>query len=161
MPLSACTAHGAVIPLVWAAPVTTTPEEDQCNYDFYLEILDYELANGFLEAQIACESYLDKLQRLQFGPPTQWEIFNTVCKTACRTYYDRWQRVVSESNCDCTKFTYSSCPPSVTDLLCSVVGFCYDWQTYFYNYCEDLACGRQANNEDSWRHCKLTHVYTQ
>jgi hypothetical protein len=141
--------------------VTSTVDTTPCFTAFFNVSYDYEVARGIQRAQADCTSYLDQLQRQQFGPPTQWEIFNMMCKTACRSYYDRWFRLVSQTGCDCTKVVTPRCFPSVTDLLCKVVGFCYDFDTYFPAYCASDACGRLADNEDSWRRCSTKHPYTQ
>lgn len=143
-----------------ATPSTTIPEEQRCNYAFYQEMLAFEVSSGLAKSKADCVSYLDHLKRLQFGPPSQWEIFNMMCKTACRSYYDRWFRIISQTDCDCTLFNPPSCPASPTDLLCLVTQFCYPWDAYYSNYCAPDACGRQANNEDSWRHCK-EHPFKQ
>ncbi len=146
--------------------------QDHQNF-FLLEMIPHETSYGLKTIQAACIRELDKLQRLQFGPPTQWEIFNMMCKRSCRSYHDRWLRLHTQTLCDCTQIPTpdvwstltvlpvgSACLPSVTDLLCYTIGFCYDFDAYYPLYCDDSACGRQATNEDSWRHC-TTHIFEQ
>jgi hypothetical protein len=147
----------------------------QDHMDFFLnEAIPHETANGLRRIQADCIRQLDQLQRLQFGPPTQWEIFNMVCKRGCRSYHDRWLRLKSQTLCDCTTVATpaswgsitvypvnTACLPSVIDLLCKTIGFCYDMDAYWFPYCDDYACGRQSNNEASWRRCKLTHPFEQ
>ncbi len=100
-----------------------------------------------------CRLSLDSTKRQPFGPPSQWELFNAVCKTACRSYTDRVERIRTATDCDCALFNPPSCPMTTTDLLCKVVQFCYESGPYQRTYCDDHACGRQATNEDTWRNC--------
>ncbi len=129
------------------------PEETRCNYAFYQEVLAFEVQQGLYETQLACKNQLDALKRQPFGPPSQWELFNGVCKRACRSYTDRIQRLAVSTDCECSKFNPPACPKTAIDLLCKIVEFCYVSTVYQNTFCADIACGRQATNEDSWRQC--------
>ena len=135
------------------------PEEHTCNFEFYMEVYNYEVANGLFQAHQNCVASIDDTQRQPFGPPSEFEIFKAVCKTQCRGYTDRIMRIESATDCDCSKFSLAgspACPKTATDILCKVIGICHDSVQYQLTYCGDTVCGRQVDNtlgEDSWRKC--------
>jgi hypothetical protein len=146
-------AAAAVLLLVRCASAALVAEEEVCNYDTYREVYDYEIDEGLYEREEACTAAVDNLRKQQFGPPTQWEIFNAVCKGDCRSYADRISRLAAATDCRCERIvdTKYQCPNYPTDVLCELVGYCYDWAAYDKAYCQPDSCGRYAKSEDEWR----------
>jgi hypothetical protein len=135
------------------ASAALVPEESVCNYDTYREVYDYEIDEGLYQREEACSAAIDNLRKQQFGPPTQWEIFNAVCKGDCRSYADRIARLAASTDCRCERIvdTKYQCPNYPTDVLCNLVGYCYDWAAYDKSYCQPDSCARYAKSEDDWR----------
>jgi len=129
------------------------PEEQRCNYDAYVQAVDFEIGEGLAVREVQCKDSIDNLRKLQFGPPTEWEMFNAICKGECRSYSDRLLRIRSASNCDCARIqdaTYQ-CFYTATDYLCQLLQICHDFDEYISSYCLADSCGRFASSEDEWR----------
>lgn len=124
-----------------------------CAYNTYIRSYEYEYSEGLSLAASECLNSVQGLTKLQFGPPTEWEIFNVLCKGDCRAYNDRVQRVLTASDCRCRRVLNAryQCPTTPTDMLCSEVQFCYDYDTYMRDYCLESSCGRWQTNENDWR----------
>ena len=110
------------------------------------------MEEGLADRALACQDSIKALTRLQFGPPTAWEIFTTLCKGDCRSYSDRIARIRSTS-CDCRKVTNPQyqCPTFPTAYLCEELQICLNYDAYRLDYCDTASCGRFATNEDAWR----------
>ncbi len=132
-----------------------------CDLSTYLLSFDHELENGLLEAEARCDESMRELASRRFGPPSQFEIFEAVCKTACHDYGARVQRLKEHGGegCNCKVlqrlgyFTYSCRTP--TEYLCRRTGYCYDYEEYFADKCAPGACARWAPAEAEWRQERL------
>ena len=51
-----------------------------------------------------CFQVIDDLRRRQFGPPTDWEIFQVTCQGPCFSNYHRVKAVYEEAGCTCSQF---------------------------------------------------------
>ncbi|KAA0151576.1 hypothetical protein FNF29_04500 [Cafeteria roenbergensis] len=140
-------------PAVTPSPTPGRPEEQICDYTTYFRSYAFEITEGFDTRGRDCEANVLALQRLQFGPPTEWEIFTSVCKGDCKAYTDRITRILGVTDCDCSRVAdpLYRCPATPTDYLCRAMQICLDYEQYMADYCSESACGRFATNEDDWR----------
>jgi hypothetical protein len=138
---------------VSASPTPFRPEEQICQYNTYKRAYDFEIAELLDERAEDCRKSVEALTKLQFGPPTAWEVFNTICKGDCRAYSDRIARLLSATDCDCSRIASVRyrCPATPTGFLCEEVEYCYNYDNYITEYCAENSCGRFATNEDDWR----------
>jgi len=145
-------------PAVSASPTPARPEEQICDYNTYSRSYAFEISEGFDSLALDCQANVQTLRRLQFGPPTEWEMFTTICKGDCKAYNDRITRVLGLTSCDCSRIADPRyrCPTTPTDFLCDVMQICKPYQSYMIEYCSEAACGRFETNENDWRTTRAT-----
>lgn len=132
------------------------PEEQICNYASYVQAVDFEIDEGLAARELQCRETVDNLRKQQFGPPTEWEIFNTMCKGECRSYADRLIRIDASSNCRCARVEDPdyACFTTPTDYLCQLLEICKGFDSYINEYCLPSSCGRFAGSEAEWREAR-------
>lgn len=140
-------------PAVSASPTPDRPEEQICDYTTYSASYQFEVTEGLDARAQECESNVFALTKLQFGPPTEWEIFTTLCKGDCQAYNDRVSRILTVSDCNCARIADPRfrCPVTPADYLCEIMQICKPYSSYITEYCTPSSCGRFATNEDDWR----------
>ena len=136
-----------------ASPTPGRPEEQICDYNTYSRAYAFEISEGFDTLALDCQANVVALRRLQFGPPTEWEMFTSLCKGDCKAYNDRITRILGLTTCDCSRIADPRyrCPTTPTDYLCETMQICKPYAEYMVDYCSESACGRFATNEDDWR----------
>lgn len=131
------------------APFADVMPELSCDPEAYNFVMEYETIQGVWKFNAACEADIRDLTRLQFGPPTTWEIFNVMCKGPCREYQHRQSRLAlaeERSQCACTDL-HLKCPISSTNMLLKYTGLYYDPTELWEGLCGPQACGRWDLNE--------------
>jgi len=110
----------------------------------------------------SCKNQILLLTQQQFGPPSAYEVMNTMCKGPCRAYYHRYERMIKAeqaTGCSCSNIK-PRCPKSPLDMLCTITGLCYDTEFYWEAVCDPTSCGRWMMNEKDYRgarnRCKLS-----
>lgn len=145
-------------PAVSASPTPDRPEEQICDYTTYSSSYQFEIAEGLDDRAQECKNNVDSLTKLQFGPPTEWEIFTTLCKGDCQAYNDRIARILTVSDCNCARIADARfrCPTTPADFLCETMQICKQYTSYMIDYCTPSSCGRFATNEADWREARTT-----
>lgn len=132
-------------------------DEPTCDLQVFQDAYAYELDRGLILQGVLCADKIQQLLQTRFGPPSAWEVFNTVCKGTCRDYTTRYNRVKTYENvtlCECAVVNtgqQSKCPRPVTAMLCVATSKCYAEQVYQATTCDVAACGRWSTNEASYR----------
>lgn len=124
-----------------------------CDDKDFQDAYDYEVRMGIFTALDACDEQIRNVQKLMFGPPSAWFIFNAVCRGICRDYSTRVARLAQYealTNCTCMA-TQAKCPRRAVDMLCTSTGYCYNTTMYEESVCGVSACGRWATNEADYR----------
>ena len=104
-----------------------------------------------------CRAELRQLVQKQFGPPTDWEMYNGMCKTVC----SQLTKAVAETNkaggCTCQPFdqtgviphTPMTCNRTSADYLCKIVQVCWTQTRWDRLMC--TGCGSDQHDESNWR----------
>jgi hypothetical protein len=121
--------------------VALIAQEDRCqSAAYYITTHRAEAATNMTSFRTTCEAAMRELRfgGHKFGPPSQWEIFQQICRT-CSQYSQVLTPTRRNTDCDCHEFRYSKgCVNlSPTDMLCELFQVCMDADTYHDLYCAE------------------------
>lgn len=120
---------------------------DECNFVEYRELQDATLEEMQAEKE-ECDSLIARLKQRQFGPPTEYEFFNIMCKGPCIEQYFHVTALRDFPNCPCGEETGLPCYSLPTDTLCKLHQVCHDPAEYHRYWCR--GCGWEATSELQW-----------
>ena len=115
-----------------------------------------EEAWGLGAAGRACAAAAWAAGAQAWAPPSRWQLFNVLCRGACRDLAGRLARVAAldaVTNCTCAATVTRACPRSPAALLCAQGGgggACLS-EAAVAAWCDAGACGRFAGDEAAWR----------
>jgi hypothetical protein len=115
-------------------------------------------ARGLSAASRACDATLFALSALAYAPPSDWQVFNALCRGACRDLSSRLARLDAldaATNCSCAPAATRACPRPPAAMLCARAaaaggGACLSAGAAAA-WCAPAACGRRATDEAAWR----------
>lgn len=129
-----------------ATPPTTIQAPSGCDLEAHQLAVEANIEAMTADSQ-ECNDLLFKLKQRQFGPPTEWETFNIMCKGPCLKYYFTALEVNAAGGCSCGEDDID-CYQLPVDFLCKLLQVCPDHKLYHRHTCR--GCGWEALHEQEW-----------